>query len=371
MKTFGIVSCNTHVNFTNYGSALQSWALCRSVENLGYVAKLVDYCPPMMEDRDILNPMKHMWDTDEASKRNLELSMPAIRVNYHKFDNFYNHRFQKTKKSYTCRDFNDIVKDECIDGFVCGSDTIFCIDEWNGFEDAYFAEYPCMKKGYAVSYAASFGDAHFDEHTYEVLKQRLSNFKALGIRENKMISFINENTSIPAYRTIDPTLLLTADDYKEITAPRLENEKYLLLYARRYNKKMFDFADRLAERNGWKVVDISLRAENANKHRMAYDAGVEEFLSLVKNSEYVVTNSFHSIIFATQFCRPFVAFSRDYGDSKIAELLDLFGLSDRLLVNGDEPLTDNVDFETVHQRLAPYRVGSFNFLKQELDGISL
>ena len=73
---------------------------------------------------------------------------------------------------------------------------------------------------------------------------------------------------------------------------------------------MFDFADRLAERNGWKVVDISLRAENANKHKMAYDAGVEEFLSLVKNCEYVVTNSFHSIIFATQFCRPFVAFSR-------------------------------------------------------------
>jgi polysaccharide pyruvyl transferase WcaK-like protein len=134
---------------------------------------------------------------------------------------------------------------------------------------------------------------------------------------------------------------------------------------------MFDFADRLAERNGWKVVDISLRAENTGKHKMAYDAGVEEFLSLVKYSEYVVTNSFHSIIFATQFCRPFVAFSRDYGDSKIEELLELFGLSDRLFVNGDEPLTDNIDFESVHQRIAPYRVGSFNFLKQELDCISL
>ena len=370
MKTFGIVSCNIHVNFTNYGSALQSWALSRSVENLGYVAKLVDYCPPMQEDRDILNPQKFMWDTDEDSRRNLKLSMPAIRVNYHKFDNFYNRRFQKTKKSYTCRDFNDIIKDEQIDGFVCGSDTIFCIDEWNGFEDAYFAEYPCMKNGYAVSYAASFGDAHFDEQTFEVLKQRLNNFKALGIRENKVIPFIKENTDIPVFRTIDPTLLLTADDYKEITAPRLENDKYLLLYARRYNKKMFDYADKIAKQNCWKVIDISLRAENADKHRMAYDAGVEEFLSLVKNSEYVVTNSFHAIIFATQFCRPFVAFSRDYGDSKIAELLQLFGLPERLLVNGDEPLSDTVDFESVHHRIIPYRQGSFNFLKQELDGIS-
>ena len=371
MKTFGIVSCNTHVNFTNYGSALQSWALCRSVERLGYIAKLVDYCPPMMEDRDILNPMKHMWDTDEASRRNLELSMPAIRVNYHKFDTFYNRRFQKTRKSYTCRDFNDIVNDERIDGFVCGSDTIFCIDEWNGFEDAYFAEYPCMKNGYSVSYAASFGDAHFDAETYKVLMKRLNNFKALGVRENRMIPFIKENTPVPTFRTIDPTLLLSADDYKEIMSPRLENEKYLLLYARRYNKKMFDFADQLASRKGWKVVDISLRAENADKHRMAYDAGVEEFLSLVKHSEYVVTNSFHAIIFAAQFCRPFVAFSRDYGDSKIAELLDLFGLAERLMVTGDEPLADAIDYGAVYERLTPYRVDSFKFLKKELDGISL
>ena len=141
MKTYGIVSCNIHVNFTNYGSALQSWALCRSVEMLGYKSKLVDYCPPMMEDRDILNPMKHMWDTDEDSRRNLELTMPALRMNFHKFDTFYNCRFNKTKKSYTSRNFNDIVEDEAIVGFVCGSDTIFCIDEWNGFEDAYFADY--------------------------------------------------------------------------------------------------------------------------------------------------------------------------------------------------------------------------------------
>lgn len=370
MKTFGIVSCNTHVNFTNYGSALQSWALCRSVENLGYVAKLVDYCPKMMEERDILNPMKHMWDTDEDSRRNLELSMPAIRVNYHKFDTFYNRRFIKTAKTYFCKNYNEIVKDENIDGFVCGSDTIFCIDEWNGFEDAYFAEYPCMKNGYAVSYAASFGDAHFNEETYKLLDQKLKNFKALGIREKKMIPYVKEHSNLPVFRTIDPTLLLEANDYEEITAPRIEKEKYLLLYARRYNKRMFDYAETVAAQNGWKVVDISLRAENAGKHRMAYDAGVEEFLSLVKYSEFVVTNSFHGLIFATQFSRPFVAFSRESGDSKIAELLSLFGLSDRLLVTGEENFEVNVNYEAVHARIAPSRIDSLNFLKMELDGVS-
>lgn len=371
MKLFGIVSCNIHVNFTNYGSALQSWALCKAIERFGYCAKLVDYCPPMQEDRYILNPQKFMWDTDEDSRRNLELSMPAIRINYHKFDTFYNTRFNKTNKTYTYRNFNDIVENEGIDGFVCGSDTIFCIDEWNGFENAYFAEYACMKNGYAVSYAASFGDAHFDDTNYEVLKQRLNNFKALGIRENKMIPYIKKNTNIPVFRTIDPTLLLFADDFKEITAPRIENKKYLLLYARRYNKKMFDYAEQIASKHGWNIVDISLRAENANSHRMAYDAGVEEFLSLVKNSEYVVTNSFHSIIFAAQFRRPFVAFSRESGDSKIAELLELLGLPNRLFVDGNEEVPDYIDFDEVHSKIGYERVNSLNFLKKELDGVAL
>ncbi len=367
MKIFGIVSCNIHVNFTNYGSALQSWALCRSVGNMGYVAKLVDYCPKMMEDRDIKNPMKHMWDTDVNSRRNLDLSLPAIRVNYHKFDTFYNQRFKKTAKTYFCKNFNDIVSDEHIDGFICGSDTIFCIDEWNGFEDAYFAEYPCMKGGYAVSYAASFGDAHFDDATYKLLDQKLNNFKALGIRENKMIPYVKEHTSLPVFRTIDPTLLLEVKDYEEITAQKIEKNKYLLLYARRYNKKMFEYAERLAAQNGWKIVDISLRAENEGKHRMAYDAGVEEFLSLVRHSEFVVTNSFHGIIFAAQFRRPFVAFSRESGDSKIAEILGLFGLSDRLLITGEESFEVNVDYEVVHSRIAEARIESLNFLKMELD----
>lgn len=371
MKTFGIISCNIHVNFTNYGSALQSWALCQVIEKLGFNTKLVDYCPQMMENRDILNPIKHMWDTDDDSRRNLELSMPAIKTNYHKFDTFYNKRFQKTDKTYFCKNFEEITSNEKIDGFVCGSDTIFCIDEWNGFEDAYFAEYKCMKNGYSVSYAASFGDAHFNEKSYETLKNKLSNFKALGIRENRMIHFIKENTSVPVFRTIDPTLLLSKKDYENITAPRLEKEKYLLLYARRYNKKMFDYADKLAEENGWKVIDISLRAENAYKHRMAYDAGVEEFLSLVKNSEYVVTNSFHGLIFATQFERPFVAFSRESGDSKIAELLDIFGLQDRLLIDGNETINDDIDFNIVHERISNSRIDSISFLQQELNGIAL
>ena len=66
-----------------------------------------------------------------------------------------------------------------------------------------------------------------------------------------------------------------------------------------------------------------------------------------------------------------MAFSRESGDSKIAELLDLFGLADRLLVNEDDYTSSEIDFEMVHRRIQDAKIDSLNFLKKELDGVAL
>ncbi len=366
MKNFGIVSCNIYCNFTNYGSALQSWALSESIKKLGYSAKLVDYCPDIMADKDPLNPFKNMWDKDVESRRMCELTMPAIRENYLKFDTFYNKRFDKTLKKYTSANFDQIVSE--VDGFVCGSDTIFCPDEF-GFDDGYYANYECMKKGYAVAYAASFGDPHFTDESYSVLNDRLKNFKAIGLRENLMLQHVKEHVNIPVQKVIDPTLLLASEDYDAIAEERQIKEKYLLLYTRRYNPEMEKYAEKLAAQNGWKLVEISLRATNAEKgHIMRYDAGVEEFVSLVKYSEYVVTNSFHGTIFAVQYKKPFLVFLREQGNTKINELLELFGLHNRLYVFQNECIKD-IDYGFVHRNIDVAKRDSINFLSMELSGL--
>lgn len=368
MKKIGIVSYNIYGAFTNYGSALQSWALHQTINRLGqdrYKSVLVDYCPEIHLDKDILNPLKHMWDQDEESLRACEMTLPAIRENYNKFTNFYNTRFEKTKKCYTHLNFEDIGA-EGISSFVCGSDTIFCTLEFHGFDDGYFANYPNMK-GHSISYAASFGDAVFDENTYPILNDRLNNFKALGIRENKYVPYI-KNTNIPCAKTIDPTLLLTSDIYDTIAEQRIINEKYILLYARRYNKKMFDYADRMAKTLNCKIIDISLRAELYKEHHEPwYKAGVEEFLSLVKHAECVITNSFHGLIFSVQFCRPFVVFSREQADNKIEELLTLFDLNNRLLYVGDENVPEYIDYKHVHKNIDIARRSSLAFLENSLE----
>ena len=361
----GIVSYNINCNFTNYGSALQSWALNRSIEKFGFKPVLIDYCPKVLESADILNPIKLMWDTDDESKRMVQMTMLAITENYHKFENFYSNRFKRSTKKYTDNDFPEVVTDENIDGFVCGSDTIFCIDEFKGFVEGYYANFDCMK-GKSVSYAASFGDSHFKEKDYETLNLRLQNFKAIGLRENDMLDYVKRHTAAPAQRTIDPTLLLTQNDYDTLAVDRLIPEKYILLYSRRYNKQMFDFAEKIAKERNLKIVDISLRAASTAHHIPYYQAGVEEFLSLVKHAECVVTNSFHGIIFCVQYRKLFYGFSREQCGTKISELMDLFGLNGSLMVTGEETIA-TPDYDKVHNRIAQARTKSLEFLKKELE----
>ena len=207
-------------------------------------------------------------------------------------------------------------------------------------------------------------------HIEEVSKQisaRLKNFKAIGLRENLMIPYVKEHTSAPVQKVIDPTLLLTPEEYEPITEDRIIEDKYLLLYSRRYSPEMEAYAEKLAKENGWKIVEISLRATNADKgHIMFYQAGVEEFLSLVKNAEFVVTNSFHGMIFSVQMKKQFAGFSRDQCNTKIDELLTLFGLKDCLYVTGKEQYSD-IDYDAVHKRIAIERKKSVEFLKYSLN----
>lgn len=82
--------------------ALQTWALHQAIKKIAgktITPVLVDYCPEVLSDKDPLNPFANMWDTDEESRKMCELTLPAIRENYHKFERFYNERFSRTSKS--------------------------------------------------------------------------------------------------------------------------------------------------------------------------------------------------------------------------------------------------------------------------------
>lgn len=368
MKRFGIVSYNMYCNFTNYGSALQMYANHRLLNSLSPEVEgiVIDYCPDVLSDKNPLNPFQHMWDLDDEARKQCEMTLPAIEVNYKKFQNFFNKQYTLSSKKYVSKNFNESLKIEKLDGYLCGGDTIFDITEFKGFDDGFFANYECMKNSHSVAFGASFGDGLYDDKALLELKKRLSNFKAMGVRETTNIDFIKANANILIEKVLDPTLLFEQKDYECITEKRLIDEPYILLYSRRYSKEMECFADDLAKKLNCKVVEISLRASNKDRHIMFYEAGVEEFLSLIKYSEFCVTNSFHGAIFSAIFHKMFCIFSREGCNRKIDELLENLGLQNRKMITGKESLADTIDYEYMERKLEKLRASSRTFLKKAL-----
>ena len=130
---------------------------------------------------------------------------------------------------------------------------------------------------------------------------------------------------------------------------------------------MEKFVDKLAEDRGLKVIEISLRATNAGKHRMYYSAGVEEFLSLVRYADCVVTNSYHCMIFSIIFKRDFYVFSREHCDAKIKELCGELGLSDRFCTGSKITYRDRIHYNDVDAELNKIKNTSLSFLKDSLE----
>lgn len=366
-KRVGIVSYNMYGNFTNYGSALQTYALNTVINRLApkeVESIVLDYCPDILADKDILDPMRNMWDTDADIREQCRLSLPAIRINYEKFKDFYRNRYNLSSIRYTSENFNDSKVIEKLDGYVCGSDTIFAVPEF-GFDDGFYANYDVMR-GHSIAYAASFGDYDIPKEDLEILKQRLDNFNAIGLREHDKLPLVEGIYDKLLYKVIDPTLLLTAGDYEEIAEEPSSERPYLLLYSRRANPGMTEFAEKYASAHGLEIIEISLNASNANRHAMRYDAGVEEFLGLVKNARMVITNSFHGMIFAVLFRRPFYVFSRKLCDTKISEVLDLFGIEGRLITDAFPENEKEINYDHVHERISKARHESIQILSDEL-----
>lgn len=243
MKRVGIVSYNMYGNFTNYGSALQTYALHKAINSIdpdNYESIVIDYCPDVLADKDILNPMRNMWDQNPDALERCRKTLPQIHKNYEKFKAFYNSQYTLSSQKYTSSNFNESLLKEGLDGYVCGSDTIFAVPEF-GFDDGFYANYPVMQRR-SVAYAASFGDYDVPAEDLPELERRLSNFNAIALRENDKFSIVKSLTSNPLYKVIDPTLLLSSEAYNDLAMEPSYDFPYLLLYSRRGNVAMQDFA---------------------------------------------------------------------------------------------------------------------------------
>lgn len=219
MKKVGIVTFHRALN---YGAVLQSYALQKTVSSLGAECEIVDYiCPKITAD---YKPFR-IYKNDLLKSFAKSCVMVRRRAKRRDaFKSFFNNYLVKSKKSYTPQNIGELKND--YDLFISGSDQVWsprCV----GFDPAYFLTFADDKQKY--SYAASFAVPTLPDEFIDEYKKRLNGFQKFSVREPSGEKLVKELTGRTAETHLDPTLLISADEWKKIAVSKIDKPYILIL----------------------------------------------------------------------------------------------------------------------------------------------
>ena len=209
------------------------------------------------------------------------------------------------------------------------------------------------------------------------MKPFLERLDVISTRETDGTRIVEEITGKPARTVIDPTLLLNAQQWSEVAAPRMVEEPYVFCYffgERDYYEQVKETVKKLT---GLKLVSIPYVArELSDNNEKIYDAGPAEFVSLIQHASLVLTDSFHATVFSLNFKTPFLTLCRFAKNdpkgmnSRLNTILSAVGLEERLMDEHDcvnEQLLQPMDFTEAHRLLQQLRDADNSFLKDMLE----
>ncbi len=351
-------------NSVSYGAELQLYALYRSVRKLGYDPEVINYHNSYMKaERHLAKNGGKMSLKDKAKKAfGKMLHLPL----YKKITAF-------EKKNLTCypkKAFQD--KDQLCkvglryDGVICGSDQVWNPDITDS-DLSYFLDF-CTDKTRRISYAPSFGVEEFTDEFSKNIKNELDKFHSVSVREAQGQEFLQKLLQKPVPLVVDPTLLMNNDEWATMEEEFKVDGDYILYYTIRNSKTLKDFCMNLSKKTGLKVVIVGgnfIQKIRNKTVEYACDITPNQWLYLIHNAKYVVTNSFHGTAFSINYRKDFYVEFSSYTNSRLEHITRILGLEDRRLENVQEILP--IDYTRTNEILPALQSESMNYLKNALD----
>lgn len=226
-----------------------------------------------------------------------------------------------------------------------------------------------------ISYAASFGvdDCEYTKEQLLKCSSFLKKFNAVSVREYSGISLCENYFGVDAVEVLDPTLLLSADDYRElindtVTKPSKGN---MLVYILNKTEEKINLVNRIAAERGLTPFWLDSPDEQNEKIslRECVKMSVEQWLRSFDEAEFVFTDSFHGCVFSIIFKKQFLAIgNEERGISRFLSLLNLFSLEERLILSYDEyrRSLSLINYEKIFDTLSVLQEQSISFLKANL-----
>ena len=232
-----------------------------------------------------------------------------------------------------------------------------------------FLDFKNIENKKKLSYAASFGKSSLEEWEKEQTKQLLEKYDNISLRETSGVKICEDLGIKDTINVVDPTLLLSGEEWSKIASNKFENEEYILVYNLNRNKKIDNYAKNLSKQKGLKIKYLSYQLhEFYKKGKMYCNPEVEDFLGLIKNAKYVISDSFHATAFSVNFNTEFVIVYPGKYSTRLQSILKILGLENRVAKDeNDMSVVDrNINFEKVNEKLIQEREKSINWLKNNL-----
>lgn len=359
----------TFQNAHNWGAILQLYALKTYLENQGYNVKVINYINPFIEKnyskkikidlkakniKSFLREIKKTINKIYTGKQRIE--------KWNLFNSFIqNEILNNDDKVYKKEDIEKLD----LDYIICGSDQIWNPFLTGGLDEVYFGTN--NKKAKKISYAASMGIKELPNDEEVKFKNYIKNLNYISVRENTLKKYIEQFTDKEVYKVLDPTLLIDKSEYLKIEK-KIDLKNYLLLYTLISNKKLLKIAKKIAKQLNLQIIELCYD-KNINNfhHRQIANVGPREFISLIHNASFIITNSFHGTVFSIILNKQFYTIPNKGVNSRIDEILKITGLQDRQIENIDEiDLSKKIDFNLSEEKLKKEQLKSKQFLKQFL-----
>lgn len=238
-----------------------------------------------------------------------------------------------------------------------------------------------------IALSTSFGISRLPKRQAHKATAFLKRLDFCSVRELSGQKIVKDLTGRDIPVVCDPTILFTADEWTNITKKeRFIQEPYLFCYFLGNNPEQRDFVKCFKEKTGYKIVQLQhcdeyIKSDIGFPDYAPYNVGPAEFVQLIRDAEYVFTDSFHASVFSLLYEKLFFTFRRYNNDGivstngRLYSLLSLVGLEERLLKANEDVeqcMLMPIEYKNVRTKLATLRDFTKQYIKEALShsGIS-
>ena len=376
----------------NYGQVLQCWALQQCLKRMGHEPFLIRYkrynpAPHLPFSYRIKQKIKGLikvlliYPAFKSYKRKRAILQEQLyyknRNALRSFTDFREKNIDSTEFIYN--NYEELEKHPPkADAYITGSDQVwFYMDNLPNMQ-AYFLQFG-DKNIKRISYAPSIGSISFPEEKKQRLKDYLSTFNAISVREKSSMAIVEE-AGYQVSQVVDPTLLLSARDYISTFPGKKDRQPYIFIYSLNYfsNEDIaWDCIKNYAVQHGLKIVVTPSSGYLPTKELfegVEYEyATICEWLNNIKNAQLVITPSYHGIIFSILFHKKFIFTPlkgwMEKSNNRVTDLLDDMVLQQQIWYDQktiDEYMSMAVNWEDVDKAIETKRVKSAFYLQNSL-----